>query len=155
AAAEQLAANKPGVRWLRTQLQITIRRNEEARQRLVEEVKQLVAKPVADDLFLATFVLGNAYGVTGWPEFLQIVQQIKPVFERPVVVDGQPVDGVDAMSSWNERLLQCYDALGRQADALALRKARSTAEPWQTQWQIDYAQRLATSGQFEAAHAWL
>ncbi len=154
-AVEKLAAGKPGVRWLRTQLLVTIRRNEEARQRLLEEVKQLVARPQPDELYLAELVLGHAYGLTGWPEFLEIVQPLQPVYERPIIVDGMPLPNLEIIQSWNERLIQCLDALGRHEESLALRRGRATAAPWNLQWQMDYSQRLGTAGQFVAAHAWL
>lgn len=155
AAAEKMAVNKPGVRWLRTQLWVTSRRNEEARQALLEEAKQLAAKPQQDDIYLAERILGQAYGITGWPEFLSLVQILKPVYERPILVDGMPVEDPEVISSWNDRLLQCLDALNRQEESLALRKARATAAPWQLYLQTEYAQRLTTAGQFAAAHAWL
>ncbi len=154
-AAEKLAAGKPGIRWMRTQLLVTIRRNEEARQRLLDEAKQLAAKAQPDEVYLAERILGHAYGITGWPEFLEIVQLLKPVYERPVIVDGMPLSDPEIMSLWNERLTQCLDALGRQEEGLALRRARATAAPWHLHWQQDYAQRLAAAGQFDAAHAWL
>ena len=72
-AAEKLTADTPGVRWLRTILLATIRRNEEARQRLLTEAKQLAANKQQDETYLAEFVLGQAYSLMGWPEYLEFV----------------------------------------------------------------------------------
>ncbi|MBI5759842.1 MAG: hypothetical protein HZA46_15090 [Planctomycetales bacterium] len=147
-AAEKLAADKPGVRWIRTVALATIRRNEEARQRLLVEAKQLAANKQQDELHLAEFVLGQAYGISGWPEYQELVLILKPVYER------QPAE-LDAMSRWNERLLSCHDGLGRHEDALALRRTMAEKAPWHLHWQIDSANRLLRAGQHDAAFAWL
>ena len=147
-AAEKLAADKPGVRWIRTVALTTIRRNEEARQRLLAEAKQLAANKQQDELYLADFVLGQAFGISGWPEYQELVQNLKSVHER------QPAE-LDAMSRWNERLLSCHDGLGRHEAALALRRTMAEQAPWQLYWQTDYANRLSRAGQPDAALAWL
>ncbi len=145
-AAEQLAQDKPGVRWMRTMLQIAIRRNEEARQRLFAEADKLAAEARQDDLHLAEFILNSAYSLSSWPEFYELVQRLKPVFER------QPPE-LEAMPRWQRRVVQCYDALGRQAEALELVRTMVEAAPWQVDLQVDYARRLLTAGQTEAAYA--
>lgn len=141
-------ADKPGLCWLRTMLCATIRRNEEARQRLLVEAKQLAIKSQSQDYFLAEFVLGQAYSLMGWPEFLEFVETLKPVFDR------QPADA-DVLPQWQERLLQCLDNLGRHEEALALRLAMVKQSPWHLHWQTDYANRIARTGQPDAGTAWL
>ena len=147
-AAEKLSAGKPGVRWMRTMILATVRRNEEARQRLLDEARQIAANKRQDEVFLAEFVLNQAYSLTGWTEFLEIVQMLKPVYER------QPAD-LDVMPQWNERLAQCYDALGRHEESLATRRARAAGASWHLDWQIDFGRRLMQAGQTDAALAWL
>lgn len=154
-AAETLAVNRPGVRWLRSQLLVTVRRNEEARQRLLDELKQLAADPQQDQLFLADHILGQVYGLSSWPEYHEFVQISKPVYERPLIADGLEISNPDVKHSWTERLAQTLDALGRSEESLALKRGLAEAAPWHLHWQEDYARRLANSGQFDAAHAWL
>ncbi len=148
-AVEKLSlADKPGVRWLRTILLATIRRNEEARQRLLTEAEQLTAKPHQDEVFLTEFVFGQAYSLMGWTEFMEFVDILKPVYER------QPAE-LDVLPQWQERLAQCYDALSRHEDTLTLRRSMVEKSPWHLHWQTDFANRLARAGQVDAAFAWL
>jgi Flp pilus assembly protein TadD len=152
-AAEQLAADKPGVRWLRTILLATVRRNDEARQRYLAEARQLAQTPVADapgsptgrdELYLAEFILGQTYHLSGWTEYHEIVETLKPFYER------QPAE-LDVLPQWQERKAQCLDGLQRHEEALALRRVRADAAPWQLDWQIDFARRLQQTGQIDAA----
>jgi predicted Zn-dependent protease len=147
-AAEKLAVDKPGVRWMRTILLATIRRNQEARLRLLDEGRTIAANKQQDDLHLAEFILSQIYNLSSWPEYLDIVQILKPVYER------HPAE-LDALSRWEERWIQSVAAVGRYEEALALRRAKATAAPWQLDWQTDYARRLSQAGQPDAARAWL
>ena len=170
-AAEKLAmADKPGVRWLRTVLFGVIRRNEEARQRLLIEAKQLAAKPQQDEYFLAQFILGHAYSLMGWPEYFEFVQLFEatianqPAGASPRFDDGETLDGKTVEDKpgasvrrlmLQEARLQCLDALGRHEEALALRKVLVEQSPWHLHWQTDYASRLGRAGQVDAGIAWL
>jgi hypothetical protein len=173
-AAEKLTlADKPGVRWLRTILLATIRRNDEARQRLLAEAKQLAAKPQQDETFLAQFILGQAYSLMGWPEYFEFVQIFEaavaananqpeaasPRFDDGETLDGKPANDKPGASAprlmLQEARLQCLDALARHEEALALRKSLVETSPWHLHWQTDYANRLARAGQVEPAIAWL
>lgn len=147
-AIEAQAADKPGVRWLRILVQASIRRNEEARQALLVEAKKLVEQPQPFELPLATFVLNQTYPISAWPEFHQLVQLLKPVYDR------QPAER-EAQWTWIDFELRSLDALQYKTEALELAKRRSTAQPWQLHWQTDYASRLMAAGQPDAAYAWL
>jgi predicted Zn-dependent protease len=147
-AAEKLAADKPGVRWLRPTLLAMMRRNEEARQRLLKEARDLAANKRQDDLWQADFVLSQARGVTSTAEFLEFVHLLKPVYDR------QPKD-LAAQSRWQTQLLACYEGLQRTEEALALSKTMAERAPWNYYQQIQHAQRLSNAGQPEAATAWL
>ena len=81
-AAEKLAADKPGVRWVRTVILTAIRRNEEARKRLLEEAHKLAINQQQDDVFLTNFVLSQAQGICSPAEFYEFVQLVKPVYTR-------------------------------------------------------------------------
>ncbi len=147
-AIETQAVDKPGVRWIRMLLNGQIRRNEESRQALLTEAKKLVEQPQPFDLPLSTFVLGQSYSVTAWPEFLQLIELLKPVYDR------QPAER-NALATWNEYRIQSFDALQRKPEALVLARQRAVEQPWQVHWQTDYASRLMTAGQADAAYAWL
>lgn len=148
AAIETQTADKPGVRWIRTLLNGQIRRNEESRQALLGEARKLVEQQQPFDLPLATFVIGQSYSVTAWPEFLQLLDLLKPVYDR------QPAER-NALATWNEYRIQSFDALQRKPEALVLAQQRAIEQPWQIHWQTDYASRLMTTGQTDAAYAWL
>ena len=85
--AEKLAAGKPGVRWLRTLAYATMRRNDEARLRLLDEAKRLAAasKPKGaapqDAKFLADFILDQSQSVASPAELLAVLNVLKPVYE--------------------------------------------------------------------------
>ncbi|HEY4261235.1 MAG TPA: VIT domain-containing protein, partial [Schlesneria sp.] len=145
---EKQAVNKPGLRWIRTMLLLTIRRNEEARDRLLAEAKELVAGPQPEVLFFTGFILGKAQSVCSTAELLEFVQLLKPVYER------QPAE-LDAMLQWTGWMATCQEGLGNYEQVLALKKSIAEQGPWNPHWQTDYAQRLSQAGQFDAAHAWL
>jgi hypothetical protein len=147
-AAEKISLDKPGVRWLRTMLLATIRRNEEVHQRLLEEARKLAAAQQQDEMFLAEFVLNQAHNLMGSSELLDLVQLLKPVYER------QPAD-LEVLPQWQEQLAQCHEGLGHHEESLALRRAMAEAAPWRLDWQTDYARRLAIAGDVDAAFAWL
>jgi hypothetical protein len=129
-AVEQLGADKPGVRWLRTVLLATIRRNEEARQRLIEEAGSLVMKARQDDVFLANFLLSHANSVSATPEFRVLHQQLKPVYVRPLAervpliparhandnaAEERTRDAMaqQILATWNDREASSLEQLGR------------------------------------------
>ncbi|HEV3417772.1 MAG TPA: VIT domain-containing protein, partial [Pirellulales bacterium] len=147
-AVEKAAVDKPGVRWLRTIVLQTIRRNEEDRQRLLGEARRLAEKKQQDELYFAGFLLGQAQAVTSPAEYLQFVELLKPVYDR------QP-DELDAKTRWQEELAGTYDRLGRNDDALALKRILAERAPWDVNKQTDLARRLMQAGQADAAYDWL
>jgi ferritin-like metal-binding protein YciE len=151
-ATEKAATGKPGIKWLRTVLLSTMRHNEEARQRLIEEAKLLAAASVEHDYYLAEFVYGLASAVSSPAELLDILTILKPVYDRQ---PEEPGPSQSAKAQWQERLTASYDALGRSKEALEIRKALAAATPWDMSRQIDVARRLMADGQSDAAYAWL
>ena len=145
---EKQFAERPGLRWIRTMLLVTIRRNQEARLRLMEEARGLIARPQQDELPLVEFILNQSYGLTAWPEFRDLLELLKPVFER------QPAEN-NALEHWIEKMSQCQEALGQNESALAQRKKLAESSPWNLSYQIDYSRRLSQAGQFESAYSWL
>ena len=147
-AIEKAAADKPGIPWLRTILLTTIRRNEEARQRLLDEARKLAENKQQDELYLAGFILGQAQAVTSPAEYLQFVELLKPVYDR------QPAE-LDAKTGWQEQLAGAYDRLGRPEDALPIKQKLAEQAPWDASKQADYARRLMQAGRAPAAYEWL
>lgn len=147
-AVEKLADGKPGIRWIRTRLQSVIRRHEECLQRLKAEARDLAAKAQQNEHFLAEFVLSEIQAISSWPEFLEVLQLLKPVYER------QPAEA-NAMLQWTERLAQCQDGLGQSEEALKLWRTLAESAPWNVGWQTHYARRLGVTGDYDGALRWL
>lgn len=145
---EKLVDNKPGVRWLRPVIQSTIRRNEEARTWYLQEARRLAAGRQPDELYLAEFMLGQVYPITAWSEYLEFVEVLKPLYER------QPAE-LNAVATWKDRLVSCYDALNRTDEALSIRRELAVQSPWNLYAQIDFARRLRQAGQVEESLRWL
>ena len=116
-AIEKLAADKPGIRWLRTLLQITMRKLDDARQRLLAEAKQLAAGKSDDEIYLADFVLSQAIQVASGSELKEFVELIKPVYER------QPAE-LNVMPRWRNYQLSVLGQLGRKAEAPRAEEAK-------------------------------
>ena len=171
-AAEQLTADKPGVRWIRTVLLATIRRNEEARQRLIDEAKRLAQNAQHDEVFLAEFILNQANSVSATTEFYAVHQLLKPVYDRPLadrvpaVLPRWPNDNVAEqrlresesqriMDIWNEREASSLERMERREDVLVSRRAIAESMPWNASAQQQYAGKLDQAGRVEEAHAWL
>ncbi len=148
AEGEDKVGLKPGVRWIRTAALVAMRRNEEARQRFLGEAKQLAAAKSQDEVYLAEFIHGQAVQVGTGSEMLDLVNLLKPIYERQAAE-------LDVMVRWQEKMLSTLDALGRSEEALALRKAMAEKAPWHVHWQQDVAQRMRNAGQYDAAEKWL
>ncbi len=147
-AAEKLAADKTGVRWLRPMIDIVRRRNEEARQWLLKEGKLLSDKRQLDDAFLAEFIVSQLLSVGGPAESVAALQVMKPAYDR------QPADS-NLHRNWQSRMAELDDQLGRVEDSLAIHKKLAADAPWDVSSQADYARRLMQAGQAESAYAWL
>jgi predicted Zn-dependent protease len=147
-ALEKAADGKPGVRWIRTLVLSTIRRHEEARQRLQDEVKSLLAKPNRDDFYLAQTLREFMQSVNGVHEYLRELEALRPVYER------MPAE-IEAMPQYQEALATALENAGRIEESLEQRRLNREARPWDTYAQIDYARRLLNAGRADAAYAWL
>ena len=84
AVVEKRAADKPGVRWIRTLLLAAVDQNEEAGQRLVDEAKQLASTASSDEVFLAEFILRQARIVFAVPEFQALPDRFRMSDPKPV-----------------------------------------------------------------------
>jgi predicted Zn-dependent protease len=147
-AIEKEADGKPGVRWLRTILLITMRRNEEAQQRLLDEAKKLAGGKSEDEIYLADFVLARAQQVASGSEMQEFVNLLKPVYER------QPKE-LNVMPRWENYLLSIYDSLNRNEEALTLRRKLAEQNPWDVYQHSQYASYLVQAGRPLEAVEWL
>ena len=125
-----------------------MRRNEEARQRLLTEAKQLAAGPTQEEVYLADYIHGQATQVGTGSETLDLVNLIKPVFERQAAE-------LDVMVRWQEKMLNSLDSLSQSEEALALRQSMTEKSPWHVHWQQDVALRLQRAGRYDEAEKWL
>ncbi|MCU0982575.1 MAG: hypothetical protein MUF25_25740, partial [Pirellulaceae bacterium] len=81
AEAEQLAAGKSGMRWVRHAVLNQSRQREPLRGLLMAEAERL-AKDAAHNLFLAEHVAGQASGVLEANEVLALLEALRPLYER-------------------------------------------------------------------------
>ena len=152
-ALEALAADKPGTRWVRAYVWQALRDNDLLRKRLLQEARQLAAEPQTDvarnnEQFLAETVRGMTYSATGYPEYLELLTIIRPVYER------QP-EHVLALHDWLGHQAGCFQALNRLDEELAVLKRLATEAPWNVHHHTQYAQRLEARGDRIAADAWI
>jgi len=144
---ESLAADKPGMRWVRNAVLNAARRREELRTRLMEEAAAL-AKLSSGDYFLTEYVRSQASGVFGANEMLELLDVLRPVYER------QPAH-LHAMKTFKQQRMNYLANTGQHDLAMALRKQLAEECPRDHNLQRDYAQQLVNSGDFETAYAWL
>jgi predicted Zn-dependent protease len=151
AAAEKLAGDRPGVRWLRDAFLLAARRHDDLRTRLLQEAKALAdAEPAAraNEYALAEHVFGQGQRMLSSNELLDLIAALKPVYER------QP-EYLKAVRAWRERQARYTESAGRADAARALFKALAADFPRDARAQIEYTQALARSGDYPAAYAHL
>ncbi|MBN1422396.1 MAG: VWA domain-containing protein, partial [Planctomycetes bacterium] len=83
AAVEALAEGKPGAAWIRLEVFLASRRNEEARLLALEMAKALAGTPCDGDFGLATALYQKASAVSQHLERLELLETLAPVFGRP------------------------------------------------------------------------
>ncbi len=147
-AMEQFRPNHAGNRWIRCAVLISARKNEDARKLLQQQADNLVQNTSPDDYFLANHVLNLARQITDQNEVLEILDRLKPVFERqPKHASGQ--------WSWKYHRSNALSSLGRTPELLALQKELAVEAPWNLSAQTTYAGSLMQAGESQAAYAWL
>lgn len=172
AAIEDQNPDKPGIRWVRTILLATIRRNEEAMKRLSDEAQRLAANSTQDEVFLTEFIVNQSASLASVNEVFKLQELLKPVYERPPeqrlpkidlpktddqAADQEAVEEVQRRISqlWQERQMSSLESMGRNSEALAIRRSLAEELYWDQSRQVAYAHRLAADGQIAEAHAWL
>jgi tetratricopeptide (TPR) repeat protein/Mg-chelatase subunit ChlD/outer membrane lipoprotein-sorting protein len=148
-AAEQLAAGKKGMRWLRYEMLKCSRRNEELKTSIGQEAAALcTAKHGIDDQFLANHLLGCAGSVVESNELLSILDTLEPVFDR------QP-EWQHWIGDWKRRKADILANLGRGDESLALYRELAEAYPRDFGMQIAYVQKLNGICEYEMMRTWI
>ncbi|HUT12367.1 MAG TPA: VIT domain-containing protein [Thermoguttaceae bacterium] len=145
--AEQSAAGKPGMRWVRDAVLNVSRRREELRERILGEAGAL-AKPQAADYFLAEHLRGQASGIFEANEMLALLDVLKPVYERQAA-------HLNAMKQWTQQRVNYLQQTGQSDRALGLQRQLAEEYPHDYSAQQQYAQALANARDYAAAYAWL
>ncbi len=147
-AIRKHAAGKPGLQVLATRLLTMQRRNEEARTLVVDAAKALAAAPGEDELFLADRLRGEANPVASAAEQHELLQILKPIYERAP-------KHLLALRDWNQALVSNYQTLSRIPEAVELAAKLARDYDWDPNAQTQFANLLANSGDVESGLAWL
>ena len=149
-AAERLAPDKGGMRWVRSALLQISRRHEELKKRMLTEAAALSNRqgPSREDLPLAEYIIGQAGGLLEANEMLGLLDALRPVFERQD-------EHVLGLKRWNLQRVSQLQRLGRSDDALAILKQLAGQYRLDSSLQVQYAQGLLNAGRIEDACAWL
>jgi tetratricopeptide (TPR) repeat protein len=146
--AEQRAAGKPGMRWLRSAILHDSRRHEELRKRYQEEATRLAKETSSDAYALADYLIHQSAGILQANEMLALFNVLRPLYEK------QPVH-VRAVRHWQQWRVTYLTQAGRTDEALALRKQLALDYPHDSGLQHAYAHVLGSVGDHPAAYAWL
>ncbi len=151
-AAEKLAEQKPGIRWVRFALQKHSRRNQQLQESLLAEANALskLADQLAtgDPYFLANYIFGQASGVFQANEMLNLLDVLRPVYF------GQ-LDHVAGKLFWHTNHATYLESAGRSDEGLEVRRQTALDYPFDYNSQTVYAQRLADAGNYDAAYTHL
>jgi predicted Zn-dependent protease len=146
---EELAAGKPGMRWLRDAFLNASRRHEALKQRLLAEAERLTrSSGSSDDFALAEHVVGQASGILSAGEMLDLLDRLRPLY------DGRPPQ-VEASKRWQQLRVGYLQQAGRGDEAFGLQKRLAADHPDDLDVQRQYVQALANRGDFTAAYDWL
>ncbi|MEW4487161.1 VIT domain-containing protein [Thalassoglobus sp. JC818] len=152
---EQLAVDQNGSRWLRISIEKSSGRREDARQTLVEILKQLGEtasteqgiRPVGE-LDRVRHALAEVYPIIGWPPYRPVVENVRPNFAH------QP-DSHYAMLDWYERWQAVLNRTDQGGEELALSRKLTEEYPENVDLQIAHSQLLVRSGQQSEAEQFL
>ena len=146
-AAEKLAEGKPGLRWVRNVALNQSRRREELRQRIQDEATKL-ATSQSLSLFLAEHLLGQAASVFEANEMLQLLDGLKPVFDKQL-------EYLQTAKRWTQQRANYLERTGQADQVLKLRRQLAEQYPHDYAVHRDFANALSRTGEYDAAYAWL
>jgi len=145
-AIEKLAGDRPGVPWLQAPIWKNTREHETLRQMLLALAGNLAENQRPDEYAVAERIRDTAYSITDWNEYAELLQILRPVYERQPAVRG-------AKLVWQRYWLQTLQRLGRDARELA--KQMAVENPWDVGLQTQFARTTAAAGDRDAATAWI
>jgi hypothetical protein len=145
AQAEELAAGKPGVRWVHNAILNASRRREELRTRIMDEAARMAKAAGADELFLANHLVSQSSGILEANEMLRLLDALRPVFER------QPAFS-RAMRSFEEQRINYLQQTGQTQQALQLLGPLADRYRHDHSLQERHANTLAQAGEHDAAY---
>ncbi|MEO2016574.1 MAG: hypothetical protein ABGZ53_19625, partial [Fuerstiella sp.] len=145
---EKLAVPRPGVVWIRAAVLISARRNEDARQLLQKQLRQIVSEAWENELSLANYLLDQLSQVVDANEALRLLDVARAIYNR------QPAHAV-AERLWSSRRITSLRSLGRFDEVLQRQEELAKTAPWDLAAQTTYAADLKTSGDYDGAYAWL
>ena len=144
-AAEKLARDKPGVRWLRDAVLKMSRRHAELKQRLLAVAKQLAGRAEAlrpGDVCLADYIYNQANGVLQASEMLELLDMLAPAYSRPEM-------GFGTVKAFQQRRMCQLRNAGRPEEAFALQRKLAEQYPDDTNLQAQYLSALRRRGDYE------
>ncbi|MEX0938608.1 MAG: VIT domain-containing protein [Pirellulales bacterium] len=151
-AAEQLAAGKAGVRWLRNEVLWSARQHAALQERILAEAAELAESPEearrSEELFLANQLISTASTIFEHNEMLTLLDRLMPIYDRQS-------EYLKASKQWRERQVTHVQGAGRVEEALALWHSLAADYSRDAGLQRQYAERLVSLDDFEAAYAWL
>ena len=148
AKLEATAADKPGLRWIRQRVLTAARKNEESRQLLLTLAKSLADQKQTNEHFLANQTIGQASSIVDSNELLELLEVIKPVFDRQPKFARAP-------RQWKQQRVNALVKLQRVDEWMPLYREIAAESSWEYNLQASYARQLAAVGEFEKAFAWL
>lgn len=145
---EESAAGQRGLSWIRQRVLAAARKNDEARQLLLQLARDLGNKPGTNELFLANQAISQIGNIADQNELLELLAIIKPLFGR------QP-EFARAEHQWKQHRVNALVQLQRVDDWMPLYLEIAAGAPWDDNLQANYARQLAAAGELEEAFAWL
>lgn len=146
-AAEELAAGRPGMRWVRYAALNASRRREALRKELTQEAasQSVVAAP---NLFLADHIRGVASGVFEANEMLTLLDALQPIYtSQPAFLEGT--------KRWLQSRVSYLQQVGQSDEALELQLRLASEYAYDSNLHIQYARSLAQQGEHASAYEWL
>ncbi len=148
-AIDKLEAGKPALAWLRIALQMTGRRNEEARQRMLAAAPGVLALPTPGDrIALAQWLTGQAASILSYPEQRELRDKFTALFNGLPVTHG-------TRRGWVTQYYYGLVNAGFAVEAFAYLKARVAEDPANFDQRHLYLRLLFDRGERDAAYAGL
>ena len=148
-AIDKLEAGKPGLAWLQIALQMTGRRNEEARQRMIAAAPVVLSLPTPGDrIALAQWLAGQAASVLSTPEQRELRDKLAAPF------DALPADH-PARRDWSQQSYYALANSGLGVEAFAYLRATVAADPTNFYLRHLFIRLSYDRGERDAAYAML